>query len=780
MGLLSPARISQLDYCLRYFNMTWRQGEGESNSNNHMEGDLMMQRAVMFTAVLMAILGGTLCVVGLERLIRGRSTLFSMVRFLLRFTFVLFLPLLSYMASHAEGKEGQLQFVLLWLLLIELVRKKVEVMVRSADGSFSRAADRFRPMGHSDEVTRLVWIGYLIYSSIIGQGSTLVMTMFSILWLLALAKLGQRVLNEWRAQESLAAAGSAHLISGYMQHVLEEEESQSGGGGSGSGASTDPMANCKYLVMGEEKLVLKKTGQQPNSKVLTTPHCGYGVGRFPHDQDEQKHVHLLIDVNKVKSLVTVNQIWSELKQTPAPLCCFSNRWRNFIDHLRFLCLSFSFFKLLRRRFEHYPMVEVGSKMARRLMLEGLLNNHEKEPDRNAINAFRVLQLELDFLDNYYQAGVPVVISAPWLFFVNFLMSLLFVSIYVFAVLVIVTLGADENLGRYIIIAMLLVITLLSIEITELLTVYLFSNWFLVHLLCLYTAPGSCLWNCLAKPIICSFIAFRFLVFNSFKLMLRLTGRQIKTTKIKIKQVSILQDCEPIKKLFAWASHVTLATEAKVAIVESLKGIDLGTGNVSLPHISGFNSRGKTATEIILACHLATELLDMAHGKRKKKKKKQQRQPEDCDRTVATTLSRFCMYLVARAPELLPDNEPWVSDRYEEVKSCLKEASRRCYCGAWGRQSWKAVMETNKEHLKNPTAWAGVKLFQQVRTEDSAAAWKNLAEFWVKLLIYLAPSNDVEGHANALASSGGDLITCLWAFCTHAGIRRQHEDDGNQV
>ena len=34
--------------------------------------DKVMQRAVVFTTVLMAILGGTLCVVGLERLIRGR------------------------------------------------------------------------------------------------------------------------------------------------------------------------------------------------------------------------------------------------------------------------------------------------------------------------------------------------------------------------------------------------------------------------------------------------------------------------------------------------------------------------------------------------------------------------------------------------------------------------------------------------------------------------------------------------------------------------------------
>ncbi|EER89602.1 hypothetical protein BDA96_10G141800 [Sorghum bicolor] len=812
--------------------MTWRNNVVQSNATGNWTGsqlpadaapppsasntriDEMMQSAMVFTAVLMAILGGTLCVVRLDRLIHDRFTLFSMVCFLLRFTtLVLFLPLLSYTRSNAkEGEE--ILFVLLWMLLIELFRNKVEAMVPSGNRYFSRSANRFRLMDHSDEVTRLVWIGFLIYSNIDWQkeeGVLMMMPMFVILWWsLAVVKLGQRMLNQWKAQDSLSAAGSANIIAGYMQLVLEQEKEKEkeearrhrdGGCRPGPPDLDTAMGNCQYVVMGEEKLVPNKKEsrrrQRTGSKVfLTTPHCGYGVGTFPRDQNELKHVRVLVDLDKIKFLVTVKDVWRYLEHWVFG-DIFGKKRAKIIDHMCLMCLSFSLFKLLRRRFEHYPMVEVGSKMSRQLLADGLLNCEKGGSDDNASRAFRVIQLELDFLDNYYQAGVPVVMSARWLLFINFLSCLLFVSIYVATVakLVFITPDPDNDQytavhTKYSIITMLLVITLLAVEITNFLTAYLFSNWFLVHLLCLYASPGGCLWNCLFKPIISCFIAFRIFLFYSHRLVLKLiNGRPIFERNMNVRQVSVLQVCEPVHKIFAWTSHVRLPTDVMVAIVMALKTINLDMGVVSLPHLSDAFSfshftRGKTATEIILACHLATELLEVKYGKPKKKKKKTKKNKtgDGYDgQAVATTLSRYCMYLLARAPELLPDGEGWVSDRYEEVTSCLKEVSsscRCCWCSTWwwccpwrhAAERWKAVAEMEVQ-LKSATAQAGVELCQQLvmRTKDDA--WKDLAEFWVRLLIYLAPSNDVEGHARFLATSGSDLITCLWTLCTHAGIKR---------
>nr|CAB3466842.1 unnamed protein product [Digitaria exilis] len=50
----------------------------------------------------------------------------------------------------------------------------------------------------------------------------------------------------------------------------------------------------------------------------------------------------------------------------------------------------------------------------------------------------------------------------------------------------------------------------------------------------------------------------------------------------------------------------------------------------------------------------------------------------------------------------------------------------------------------------------------------ARRWKVLADFWAEFILFLAPSNNVEIHAEKLAA-GGEFMTHLWALLTHAGI-----------
>ena len=98
-------------------------------------------------------------------------------------------------------------------------------------------------MDYSDEVDRLVWIGYLIYSHLHGKKGKLLPTIFVALWSVGLVKLVQRVLNNWLAQNSFATAKNAHLIAGYMRYVNSRNADAT-------------MGACLYAVMGEEELVL--------------------------------------------------------------------------------------------------------------------------------------------------------------------------------------------------------------------------------------------------------------------------------------------------------------------------------------------------------------------------------------------------------------------------------------------------------------------------------------------------------------------------------------------
>jgi hypothetical protein len=52
--------------------------------------------------------------------------------------------------------------------------------------------------------------------------------------------------------------------------------------------------------------------------------------------------------------------------------------------------------------------------------------------------------------------------------------------------------------------------------------------------------------------------------------------------------------------------------------------------------------------------------------------------------------------------------------------------------------------------------------------DDARRWEVLAEFWTELVLFLAPSDNVDIHAEMLGA-GGEFMTQLWALLSHAGV-----------
>ncbi|XP_062198473.1 uncharacterized protein LOC133901206 [Phragmites australis] len=813
-------RIISLPLALRAYNKTrcdqitvgYMKGAGSVNGDTR-----AMKMKLMFTVVLMALMGSTLFINGFLRtflprfnvtlrMFLGRYNLDPIARFLLHFAFFQFIPLLSSVLSNAEGQDDDtvLLLIILWLLLVELIRKKVQRMMLPTDGSsFSRAIGRFTLMDYSDEASRLVWVGYLIYSNLHQMHSHSVKAMFVILWSLGFVKLVQRVVNRWQASSSWHTARNPLLIAGYMQQIMEEEKDPEKNQPSDN--SKMNMSDCKFAVMGEDTLLVRNKAEAAELKLTTTPGYGYGVGRrivaieknsgqhqaqAPYyDQNEQKHVHLLIDAREMKEkkkLITVSKIWHMKEDDKEVLQFFRGKRR---QHLEDLCLSFSLFKMLRRRFEHYPMVEVGSTMARRVMLEGLLNLEGYDCNRKAQRPFQVLQLELEFLNNYYQqAATPVVMAQHILFFCNSTFSMIFLLIFVAVILTILienheaaiiycaTMGLSSIPSSFPSIflstTMLLALTVIAIETYEFWTLFVFSNWNIVRLLCTYSSYGR-----LAQTFIRSIITARLCSYYTLPFLAK--------TSMKIQQVSIVDACGVLDKYSARTTHKKLPNRATTDIISTLKAVDLHTGIVRLPQMKGLHfDREPTSTEIILACHLATELFEMTEHRYKTK-------DEIGHQAVASALSKYCMYLVAHMPQLLPDDEAWASDRHEDMRSCLELVSKKC-CGVvcapshhCRKANAEQILEKKEEDIHDPMTRSGVKLFRELERQAAGssggdhAVWKDLANFWVGLLVYLAPSNDVGGHAKALASWGGGLITCLWALCTHAGITRQpleHKDE----
>lgn len=169
--------------------------------------------------------------------------------------------------------------------------------------------------------------------------------------------------------------------------------------------------------------------------------------------------------------------------------------------------------------------------------------------------------------------------------------------------------------------------------------------------------------------------------------------------------------------------------------------------------------GKGAAYTILVWHIATSVFEM------------RRQPppsySEPHAIAATHLSRYCTFLVAFCPELLPSDEEWCKKLYMDVE---KDANR-ILKAARGRQkqigSHQQLCELLTEDSSHEVLRSGARLGMQL-ADSATTGWEALARFWSEMMLYVAPSEHLDGHAQAIAR-GGELITLLWAMLAHAGI-----------
>ncbi|XP_037480926.1 uncharacterized protein LOC119358535 [Triticum dicoccoides] len=152
-------------------------------------------------------------------------------------------------------------------------------------------------------------------------------------------------------------------------------------------------------------------------------------------------------------------------------------------------------------------------------------------------------------------------------------------------------------------------------------------------------------------------------------------------------------------------------------------------------------------------------------------------PPSDHKIVATHLSRYCAYLVAHCPQLLPDFDLWCKGVFKDVK---KEAEHiligviRPEATAQVKyQKLSEQLSTRSEHevLKNGVEF-GRRLVELPAGEEKA--WEVLVGFWSEMILYVGPSDNLDGHAEAIAR-GGELITLLWALLGHLGYVSRPDD-----
>ncbi|PUZ51539.1 hypothetical protein GQ55_6G195900 [Panicum hallii var. hallii] len=640
----------------------------------------------------------------------------------------LFLPIVSYVVSSigsgnwkADCQDSYVFLILTWTVLVQTIGINFSGIAAVNDGDSQK-------LGPSIELlARTLWTSYLVvyyYSNNTFSdddiGPFLSASTFA-LSVLSFVKITLKFFALEKARRSFALGRNTRLVAGFMEQLHSRQ------------SEDEPIP--PPIVMGEEKQQIE---ERPHGYVIINRAVTNG------------------------SLVTTDRVW-QLASTGDVL--LASR-----PQLKELCLSFALFKLLRRRFVKCRIPESASTRAFNFLQDVLLG--DGDPDR----IFRVVADEVSFLGDSYYSSLPACYFGKLLPVLNITVSLSIVTFCLASGVVIGAFfdGAGEDqrncrplsctvLGDYYVgfgslnfnyysTLFLLVATILS-EAWDVAS-YICSNWLKVALICSYVTHAS--WQ--QSPRVHRWLGG----------LLKLRIKWVNSCSDEMGQVSLLAPArrQPKtwslrQKLFCFSDHrrvqhVKVPREVKAAIVEALIGSNesLSSGLVALQN-SGIGDavlwaiQGESTSDVILVWHIATSIVDSRHAASTS---------SSVDRTVATCISQYCLYLMKAAPELLPDDKAWSKKRYKEVGEEVRHllSVRRCRWVNYG-QMIELLGESSgqDEVVKN-----GVRLGKQlVELQDGGTVpiWGVLARFWSEMILCVASSDNLKAHREAIARGSSGRI-----------------------
>ncbi|KAJ1277090.1 hypothetical protein BS78_05G267500 [Paspalum vaginatum] len=449
-------------------------------------------------------------------------------------------------------------------------------------------------------------------------------------------------------------------------------------------------------------------------------------------------------------VTTVEQIW----------LCEGNLLRHKkCEKLKDVCLSMALSKMLNRRFAGFKLPEAKLEKIDELVFGALLAG-----DKPHERAFRVIEEELVFVHDFYYTRYPY-------FQLKSRYLALCLPLIMFALCSWQTYQLVKHKCHTMGSTIFITAALAFLEAYQL-YLYVASGWFKVALIRSYVST----------PFLKSFCFLEVIL----GLVLRL--KAFRPWRCKLGQYCFLGEHGRRSRFRNCFHYATLRLVDKAEkwgrkTARSSNGGLLTTGTTSLLNNGVHGDRLSMAcdptakaggvTRIIVIWHIATTLCFWQEELDKHVKEKAD------EVKTADALSKYCLYLLAFAPQLLHDHSSVLESQLildqaiKEANQLLKNVKKTL------DKTCRLIMEYRGDEapLLRDAAELARQLLQDIK--EPASRWKVLSEFWAEMMLYISPSDDARAHLEALAK-GGEFITQLWALLTHAGMLERAPAGPNDI
>ncbi|KAF3338554.1 hypothetical protein FCM35_KLT17391 [Carex littledalei] len=568
--------------------------------------------------------------------------------------------------------------------------------------------------------------------------------------------------------------------------------------------------NSKLLVeyMKNEPLLNQQFEWQPDPTNMR----GYlYMVRGENDQEiiaDAPTYQVKMDIKNKRKFITLEAVWN----------CPGHLLRSLDQQLilKDVCLSYALHKLQRCEMDDLSLSSECHKKTQKLFFKGVLL--DKENDKRV---FRIMEMQIAFLNDYSYTRLPI---SVWYGYPLIKLGTLLVTTVIAALLAFKIHGTDttndfhhlkkgHNIDRTITYVLLVFIVLK--EIWEM-ALYIFSDWTKLLIICRYVEGSWFLRNRLVEHIILLLCRLN-LVKRWHNKMAQYNFLESFDYKPWVKRTLHYGTLSMVKKPTEGGKvgkTIKMFEEVKQSIVEALRNIKRGDLINGMPWLYKRRVRDnyqwacsqQTNSHLILVWHIATSMCEIQLSEEliverpwlnsllhKLKVCGPHRNPFLVDlkrlggRTrahyiVANSISRYCAYLLVSVPELLPDHailsglvfEGAVKEAQSFLRGC--DSLKSVLAELMKRGEGAGENDTEGRSIVDEGAKLGMTLLadQEMNVE---ARWKMLADFWVNVLLFLAPSKMIEDHRSHL-HEGGEFITLLWALFSNCGVFDRAVEDGS--